>query len=48
MDDIDRELISLLCIKIEMQMEDRGAFALTVGGRSDKEHKSAMAELAQT
>ena len=46
MDDIDRELISLLCTKIGMLMEDHSSVALMVGSQSDGEQKAAIDELA--
>ena len=39
MDNIDQELISLICTKIGMLMEDHSAQALMVGSRSDDEQK---------
>ncbi len=46
MDDIDRELISLLCTKVGMLMEDHSALALTIGGSLGDERKAAINELA--
>jgi hypothetical protein len=45
MDDIDRELISLLCTKIGMLMEDYSSLALTVGSKSEGGQKTAVDEL---
>ena len=39
MDNIDQKLISLICTKIGMLMEDHSAQALMVGSRSDDEQK---------
>ena len=46
MDDIDRELVSLLCTKIGMLMEDHSARALTVSNLSDDELRFEIDELA--
>jgi hypothetical protein len=46
MDDIDHELISLLCTKIGMLMEDHSALALTLGAQSQGEQNTAIDELA--
>ena len=46
MDDIDQELISLLCTKIGMLMEDHSTLALTVGGQVDGEQNAAIDELS--
>lgn len=46
MDDIDRELITLLCTKIGMLMEDSSALAVTVSGQSDDEQMVVINELA--
>lgn len=46
MDDIDRELVNLLCTKIGMLMEDRSALALTINARSDDEKRAVINELA--
>lgn len=46
MDDIDRELISLLCTKIGMLMEDHSILALTVGCQSKGKQRSEIDELA--
>ncbi|KWV91754.1 hypothetical protein [Erythrobacter sp. YT30] len=45
MDDIDRELLDLLCTKIGMLMEDHSAGALTVGAQSEGGQKAATDEL---
>lgn len=42
MDDIDRELISLLFTKIGMLMEDHSILALTAGSQSDGEQKATL------
>ena len=47
MDDIDRDLINLLCTKIGMLMEDHSSLALTVGGQSDGEQKADIDELTE-
>jgi hypothetical protein len=46
MDDIDQELINLLCTKIGMLMEDNSTLALTVGSQIDGEQKASIDELA--
>ncbi|MEM7701745.1 MAG: hypothetical protein AAF251_07385 [Pseudomonadota bacterium] len=46
MDDINRELINLLCTKIGMLMEDHSTPALTVGSQREGEQKAAVDELA--
>lgn len=46
MDDIDHKLISLLCTKIGMLMEDHSTLALTVGSKSEGGQKAAVDELA--
>ena len=46
MDDVDRELISLLCTKIGMLMEDCSTLALTVYSQPYAEQKEAIEELA--
>ena len=45
MEDIDRELISLLCTKIGMLMEDHSTLALTVCSQPDDEQKVAIDQL---
>jgi hypothetical protein len=47
MDDIDRELINLLCTKIGMLMEDHSSLALTVGSQSEGEQNAAVDELTE-
>jgi len=47
MNDIDTELITLLCTKAGMLMEDHSALALTVGSKAADEQKAALEELAQ-
>jgi|GEM_PF-3787747 len=47
MDDIDRELISLLSTKIGMLMEDHSALALTIGSELEDEQANRMATLDQ-
>lgn len=42
MDDIDRELISLLCTKIGMLMEDYSGLALTVGSLPTDQQGAAI------
>ncbi|WP_379552471.1 hypothetical protein [Qipengyuania sp. DGS5-3] len=46
MDNIDQELISLLCAKIGMLMEDHSTLALTACSQSDGEQRAAIDELA--
>lgn len=48
MEDIDTELITLLCTKAGMLMEDHSALALTVGSEAADEQRAALRELAQT
>ena len=48
MDDIDRELVSLLCTKVGMLMEDHSVVALTIGSKSGDEQRIAIEELART
>jgi hypothetical protein len=46
MDDIDRELINLLCTKIGMLMEDHCARELVIGSQTRREQQSEINELA--
>lgn len=46
MDDIDRELINLLCTKVGMLMEDHSALALTLSGLAVDKRRTAIKELA--
>lgn len=46
MDDIDQELISLLCTKIGMLMEDHSILALTVGSQIDGNQNVVIDELS--
>lgn len=48
MDEIDRELISLLCTKIGMLMEDHSARALTVGSLPEDQQMTEVAALSET
>ena len=47
MDDIDRELISLLCTKIAILMEDHIILALTAGSQSYSEQKATLNKLTR-
>ena len=42
MDDIDRELIGLLCTKIGMLLEDHGTSALTIGSQSVEQQRATL------
>lgn len=48
MDDIDRELVSLLFTKVGMLMEDYSTLALTIGGLSVDKRRIAINELAHS
>ena len=47
MDDIDRELINLLCTKIGMLMEDHSGLALTLGRSPPEEQSDSLVKLDQ-
>jgi len=47
MDEIDKELIALLCSKAGMLMEDYCAGALTLGSASVDEQKVALEQLSK-
>lgn len=46
MEDIDHELINLLCTEVGMLMEDHSAQALTVGSQSIDEREKVLDELS--
>lgn len=45
MEEIDRELIALLCTKAGMLMEDHSTMVLTMGSKTADEQKLALREL---